>query len=347
MLLAVKNRDDWTRLRIHADDAGQRLDRFLRKLLPGCPLGLIFKFLRKGRIRVGEGKARPELRLEEGQEICFRMGSDELSRLGLSSVVARTHRAQQAGAWQEEAPRRGIRVVFEDEDILALDKPAGLPVHGGSGHEEDDLGLRVRAALRHFSTGESSHTFRPGPAHRLDRETTGLILFGKTARGLRALSELFRQKEIQKFYLALIQGDPGAASGRYSGTFREVVARRRDRPKLVPDEQGTLVHLTWRRLSTGATQSLVQVRLGTGKMHQIRAQFAAEGHPLVGDLRYGGGEPGRGAYAGLRPPRFLLHSSRLVFEHPFSGERMDLRIDVPEDFRSVLPQLGLDLPLDE
>ena len=116
MLLCVKERDDWTRLRIHADDAGQRLDRFLRKLLPGCPLGHIFKFLRKGRIRVGEGKARPEARLEEGQEVCFRMPPAELDAMGFSPGAAQLENAERA-----PITKGGILVVFEDDDILEDD----------------------------------------------------------------------------------------------------------------------------------------------------------------------------------------------------------------------------------
>ncbi len=201
MLPAVKDRDDWTRLRIHADDAGQRLDRFLRKLLPGCPLGQIFKFLRKGRIRVGEGKARPEMRLEEGQEVLFRMPPAELDELGFAPDSSRLDPGRET-----PMDRAGVVCLFEDTDILAVDKPAGLPVHGGTGHEEDDLGRRVRVVLERSLPRQVSHTFTPGPAHRLDRETSELLLFGKTARGLRALNELFREKQIQKTYLALVRG---------------------------------------------------------------------------------------------------------------------------------------------
>lgn len=338
MLLPVNPSDDWTTLRIHADDAGQRLDRFLRKLLPGCPLGQIFKFLRKGRIRLGSSKARPELRLVEGQEICFRMPRDELRSLGWSRADSSRRQPRQG-----RSPEAGsdISRVFEDEDILAVDKPAGLPVHGGSGHESDDLGLRVRKALAASSSAQVSHTFAPGPAHRLDRETSGLLLFGKSARGLRALSALFHDKGIRKSYLAVIRGEPGVDRGQLSGRFREVVARRKDRPKLVPDPDGMLVDLEYEVLAARAGHSLVRVQLGTGKMHQIRAQFAAEGHPLVGDQRYGGGEPGQEAFAALSPPRFLLHSERLLFEHPFTSESLDLRVAPPRDLAKLLDRLGL------
>jgi 23S rRNA pseudouridine955/2504/2580 synthase len=338
MLLLVNPRDDWTTLRIHADDAGQRLDRFLRKLLPECPLGQIFKFLRKGRIRMGTSKARPEERLEEGQEISFRMPLAELESLGWSP-------ASMKGGPNPGSKWSGARIhsLFEDEDILAVDKPPGLPVHGGSGHENDDLGLRVRAALSAASSTQVSHTFTPGPAHRLDRETSGLLLFGKSARGLRALSELFRDKRIQKFYLALIRGVPAADHGRLEGRFLEVVARRRDRPKLIPDAEGAPVNLEYQVIASHAGHSLVRVHLGTGKMHQIRAQFAAEGHALAGDIRYGDADPGRGAFAELSPQRFLLHSERLVFEHPFTHESLDLRVAPPQDFQKLLARLGLRL----
>ncbi|MEZ5988322.1 MAG: RluA family pseudouridine synthase [Planctomycetota bacterium] len=323
---------DATRLRIAEDDAGQRVDRFVRKLLPGLALSAVYKLLRSGRVRVDGAKVGPGARLGAGQELSLAMPADELARLGFGGP---TRRAAPAPAPALPPPE----VVYEDDDLCVVVKPAGLAVHEGTGHERDSLAARVRARLG----DRGALRFRPAPAHRLDRDSSGLVAFGKTAAGLRGLAAAFRARDLRKLYLAVVDGRP-PARGELGGRFSVREQAGAAEPRLVPDPEGAEARLTFSRLAAAGAHALCEVELGTGRRHQIRAQLAAAGHALAGDLRYGGRALPEAARRAAGGRRFLLHAWRLELRHPLRDEVLALEAPLPEDLRAALAALGLPWP---
>jgi RluA family pseudouridine synthase len=208
----------------------------------------------------------------------------------------------------------GVRILFEDPEALVVFKPAGLAVHRGEGHEADNLTDRVRALLQ--ARGER---FTAAPVHRLDAATSGPVLFGKGRRAIAALGGLFMTRQVEKVYLALAAGEL-VGEGLLSTA---VPAKGRLR------EAAT----SWRALGSGGGFTLLELRLETGRTHQIRRQLAEAGHPLAGDRRYGGAAP-----AGLT--RLFLHGRRLGWPQP-GGERRMVVCPLPEELHGVLDLLGI------
>lgn len=283
------------KIRIDAEAAGQRIDNFLRRELPGVPKGRLYRFLRRGEVRVNGGRIRAEYRLAEGDE-----------------VRVPPARIRQAGA----PPSTGFaeamleRVVFEDKRLLVIDKPTGVAVHGGSGisHGVIELLRHARPDLKDLSL-----------VHRLDRETSGCLVLAKRRSALRALHEQFREGRVEKNYLALVAGD------------WQLGERLIDKPLLVTHRKGGERHVvisrdgkpaeTRVRLSQRfAPYSLVQCMPLTGRTHQIRVHLAAEGFPILGDDRYGDEDVNRQAKRqGL--PRLFLHAQSISFPDDRGNDR--------------------------
>jgi len=224
-----------------------------------------------------------------------------------------------------EAPPASFEVVREDEHLLVIDKPAGVVVHPGAGHASGTLAQALGATARGGPDPE-----RAGIVHRLDRDTSGLMLVARSEDAHRALQRMIRNREVTREYLALVAGHPDAESGTIDAPLgrdrvrRTVVSTRSDRPR------AAVTH--FRVLEAMARTSLLRVRLETGRTHQIRAHLAAIGHPVCGDLRYGGGACGE--RLGLL--RQFLHASALTFSHPFSGENLACESKPPVDLRRAL-----------
>lgn len=307
--------------RVHRDDAGQRLDRYLRKLLPKATLGHIFKLLRTGKVLVDGKKALGKLRLSEGQLLGLFVNED---LLGGKRAVTRV-----GGE---------LNIVHEDEHVLALDKPALLAVHAGTGHEHDNLMARVHAR----SGVSGARTFRPAPAHRIDLGTSGLVLFGMSAEGLRGLTKLFRERRVCKRYLALIAGvmheDAGLLESRLLREEDAQVAVAKVHE--VGGDDGQVARTRFRQLEVRGGVALLELELETGRMHQIRAQLGARGRAVLGDRRYGYGAVGSEVDGLLADGRFLLHARRLELEHPVFGGELELVAELPEDFRLSMELLG-------
>ncbi|MEZ5965301.1 MAG: RluA family pseudouridine synthase [Planctomycetota bacterium] len=286
-----------TSLLIGPDDAGQRLDRFLRKVLPQNPLGQIFRGLRRGSIRVNGKTVDGAYRLCAGDAVECGPG------FAPSAVRAPV---------EVRSPGKDIEVLHRDADLLVVAKPSGLALHSGSG-VHDDLVARVRAQ---FGAGRG-HTFRIAPAHRIDRDTSGLVVFGLSAPGLRGFAELLRQGAVEKTYLALVHGT--APEG---GDIDLALARQPDRrtgPRMVADaEVGIAAHTRFVRLAQRGANALLAVQLLTGRTHQIRVHLASRGLPIVGDRRYGRDD---------RAARLHLHAWRLRCRHPVTGA--DLAVESP------------------
>ncbi len=303
------------------DDSGRRLDRVLRILLPGLPLSAVYGALRKKRIRVNGAKALPEDRLAEGDRIAV---DRSIAECASKAAPAETGAGALSGVGGVLDP--GL-VVLESADLLFLSKPKGMPSHGEGG-----LDLLVRAALAERSKG--SLAFVPGPLHRLDRNTSGLIAFPKSQAGAKAFTELLRAGGIRKRYLALLSA-PGRA--RTPEAWRPGEERPWE-DLLVRDEEGRITRLDpagrpararARLLLSGGAFLLALVELETGLTHQIRVQAAARGLPLAGDAKYGG-PPLPGGY--------LLHAWRLEFRAgaPFGDLPRTLEAPLPAEARARL-----------
>lgn len=229
-----------------------------------------------------------------------------------------------------------LEVLFEDKHLLAVNKSAGMIVHPGAGTGEDTL---VHALLSHCAGSLSGigGVERPGIVHRLDRETSGVILVAKSDKAHRGLAEQFSERALQKEYLALVAGVPVLMSG----SIRKAIGRNkqhRHKMAVTETEQGGKdAHTDWEIVEKfGALATLVRCTIHTGRTHQIRVHMKALGHVVLGDAVYGWKPDPKLA---TQPPRVMLHAEHLVFTHPISGKTIDLRAPLPADFAAQLMQL--------
>jgi 23S rRNA pseudouridine1911/1915/1917 synthase len=242
--------------------------------------------------------------------------------------------AKPAEAQPEEIP---FDVLFEDETLLVLNKPAGLVVHPAAGHEEHTL---VNALLHHCAGGLSGigGVARPGIVHRLDKETSGCLVVAKNDDTHLALSSQFASRKVEKTYHAIVCGE----MSRDKGEIRAAIARHPSHRKrmAVNDDSGREARTSYRVLERLRATTLVEAGLHTGRTHQIRVHFQFLGFPLVGDLTYGQRQNQRlEELVGFAAPRVMLHAYQLAFIHPRSGKRMHFEAPVPKDFEDMLKAL--------
>lgn len=305
-----------------AGDAGLRLDRYLSQCLPDISRERIKRAIRQGGCHVGGQIARePKTRLTPGQEVRCILPPPE---------QALTPEPEVAGS-------PGVEPVWRDADLLVVNKPAGLTVHPCPSCPRGTLVQRLAARYPELLQQEG---LRPGIVHRLDKDTSGLMLVALNERTRLRLSEMFAERKIHKEYLALVHGLPPL-----EGDIREPVGRHptvKVKMAVVPEHRGgKAAHSQWRVLWAAPDKrlALVRVRIFTGRTHQIRVHMAHLGHPLLGDALYGKTPAsGGGAQAGhIWPtaPRQMLHAHRLHFTHPVSGEEMRFAAPPPEDMRRV------------
>ncbi len=291
--------DERFELVVSQEAAGIRLDRFLAE-----PIGSRAQaqgLIDGGRVRV-DGRVRPKRYVVQAGE---------------RVLVERADAVPEAAQVELK-----LKIAYEDEHLLVVDKPAGVVVHPARGHHSGTL---AQALAGRGAGGDEP--WRAGIVHRLDRDTSGLLVVAKSEAVHRALKALLAARKLQREYLALVEGRPSARSG----TVDAAIGRdRRDRTVVSLDTdvpRAARTHFEVERLLRDAT--LLRVTLETGRTHQIRVHMAAIGHPVLGDRQYGG--PMR---YGLE--RQFLHASRLAFEHPVSGSAIDLRSPLPDDLDSAL-----------
>ncbi|MGA3008181.1 MAG: RluA family pseudouridine synthase [Opitutaceae bacterium] len=225
-----------------------------------------------------------------------------------------------------------LEILFEDEHLLALNKAAGMVVHPGVGTGEDTL---VHALLAHCADSLSGigGVARPGIVHRLDKETSGVLLVAKTDTAHRALAAQFAGRSLRKEYVALVSGVPKAAGGVID---RPISRHPVHRHRMTAGPTGRAARTDWERLEVFASgAALVRCRIHTGRTHQIRAHFKFLGHPLLGDTIYGW----KPRPELPTPPRVMLHAEHVVFTHPITQLPLDLRAPLPADFKKMLKQL--------
>lgn len=301
-------------VRVGEDEAGQRLDNFLLARLKGVPKSHVYRLLRKGEVRVNKGRAKPDYRLAAGDEV-------RLPPVRRSAADPPTPRGRSAGLRLEPL------ILHEDDRLIVLDKPTGIAVHGGSG-----LSHGVIEALR-AARPEAPYLEL---VHRLDRETSGCLLIAKRRSMLRALHELLREGRVEKRYLALVKGRWELGEVRLEDRLRKTV--RGGERVVTIDETGKTAASIFRPVEIGSAASLLEVRIMTGRTHQIRVQAAEAGHPLAGDERYGDREYNR-RMKGLGLERLFLHAASVGWEDPVSGEWRVFSTPLPEDLREVLSRL--------
>lgn len=314
---------DLQRFVVSDEQAGQRLDRYLAALVPSLSRTRIQELIREGHVRVNGRPARPALRLEAGQVIEARL----LPRPPLT-------------AEPEPLP---LRILYEDADIVAVDKPAGLVVHPAPGHPQSTL---VNALVhRYGQLSTLGGPTRPGIVHRLDRGTSGVLLVARNDEAHRHLARQFARRTVEKLYLALVHG----RFGEQHGVIRLPVARDRRLPRRMTTRrrEGRSAETSWQVLADWPGLTLLAVRLHTGRTHQVRVHFAALGHPVVGDTLYGAPRQivlGRHRLAA--PARPFLHAARIGFTHPRTGQRMEMAAPLAEDLvrwlHQTLAAVGVD-----
>ncbi|MCL2578543.1 MAG: RluA family pseudouridine synthase [Oscillospiraceae bacterium] len=258
---------------IGKNDAGQRLDKFLRKAVPGLPVSLLYKAIRQKDIKINKGRCHPGDQLSEGDTLTVYLPDD--------LFTAKPYPFLNAGA--------ELAVVYEDAHILICNKPQGLLVHQGDGHSPDTLILRIQRYL--YQKGEwdpaLEHSFSPALCHRIDRNTSGIVIAAKTFEALKILTEKIRERQVTKLYLAILHGIPQKKSGTLKGYLRKNENAGKVEVSKNPFPGGKTALTKYRIIESREGKSLVEAELLTGRTHQIRAQFAAIGHPLWGDAKYG------------------------------------------------------------
>jgi 23S rRNA pseudouridine955/2504/2580 synthase len=317
-------------LTVSPDAAGQRLDKYVRRVLSGVPLSHVYKMLRTRKVRVNGARGRPEQILAEGDQVVIR-GEEE-------RLLARSAPAPSGPA----VARVTFGVLHEDEHLLAVDKPAGLAAHPGTGIYGPTLVEEARSHLRTPAELPPSE-FRPSPAHRLDRETSGVVLVAKTRQCMVKLTALFTSGEqVRKTYLALVKGKMPRPEGVIDLPLseHEQTARSRERRGV-----NLLEALTrYRVLASMREASLLQLRIETGRTHQIRRHMQAVGHPVAGDRRYGDFPFNRQARQRWGLDRMFLHAWRIELPHPVTGARLRLEAALPLELRAVLSRMNLPAP---
>lgn len=302
------------KLRTSETDAGKRLDRFLREQLPDYSRTRIQEWIRAGRVRVQGRVEKSSYLLRAGEEI-------EVEPAPPAPVSAEP----------EPIP---LEILYEDEDVAAVNKPAGMVVHAGAGCRSGTL---VNALLHHFGRLSSlGGELRPGIVHRLDRYTSGVILVAKHDAAHRRLAEQFARREVEKVYLALVHGNVKGESGRVERPIaRDPVRRIRMTARLA---RGRAAVTEYRVLKRFQSFTLLEVHIKTGRTHQIRTHLSASGHPVVGDRLYGApariaGRPALG--------RYFLHAWRIRFRQPLSGAEVVVEAPLPAELEGWLEGLPL------
>jgi 23S rRNA pseudouridine955/2504/2580 synthase len=316
-------------LEVSPDAAGQRLDKYVRKALKDVPLSHVYKLLRTRQVRVNGARGKAEQLLAPGDKVVIRGDADRLLAApppaGANGRVAVT-----------------FQVLHEDADLLAVDKPAGLAAHPGTGIEGATMVEMARAYLG-VPANTPPQEFKPSPAHRLDRETSGIILVAKNRKAMVRLTEIFTSGEgVSKSYLTLAKGKMSRDAGTIDLPLSEHEQSGKSKAMRGVNFQEAITR--WKVLASMKEASLLQVAIETGRTHQIRRHLEAVGHPVAGDKRYGDFPFNRAARTRWGLKRMFLHAWKLSLPHPTTGARLALTAPLPRELVEVLGRLNLPLP---
>lgn len=315
----------WT---IQAGEEGQRLDKYLRSRFAAAPLSLLFRLLRTKKIKVNGKKADPSLRLAEGDVLSMYFRQEELDALIAASRERRDAHVR--------VVTPTFTVLYEDEDLLVVNKPAGVPCHSGTGTGENTMINQVLTYLAYKGDGP-----KPSLIHRLDKDTSGTLLIGKHRKATATLGDQMLKKGFTKEYLALVDGLLEKPSGSIRNSLVKAAAKQRTMRAAVDPDDGKVAVTTYRveEAFPEAKATLVRLTLLTGRTHQIRTHMAEIGHPLLGDDRYGDFARNRVVAKTLGIKRQFLHARVLQFLHPRTGVPLCIEAPLPEDLTQTLSLL--------
>ena len=295
---------------VQPEEVGQRLDRYLVTALTDLSRSHIQQLIGEGAIQVNGHASKAGYPLRAGDEI----------QVDLAHLPGR--------ASQVKARPLPLEIIYEDDDLLVINKAPGMVVHPAPGHSDDTL---VNALLAYYPELQVSETDqRPGIVHRLDRDTSGLLIVAKNARAQAALVSQMQRHEIVKRYLALVEGVIALDQGSIDAPIGRDPRHRQQMAIVATGSREARTH--FRVLERFARHTLLLIQLETGRTHQIRVHLKAIGHPVVGDLTYGSGSAIRGSQ--LR--RQFLHAYQLQFAHPLTGVQIQLEAPLPTDLQNVL-----------
>ncbi|MBN1267996.1 MAG: RluA family pseudouridine synthase [Kiritimatiellae bacterium] len=295
------------RLTVESPDSGTRLDIWLARRRPEFSRARWQQLIRSGHVRVGGAARKPNHKLA-----------------GTETIEIEIPAPEPVGLAPEAIP---LDVLFEDADLIVINKPPGLVVHPAAGHRSGTL---VNALLHHCKDlpgigGE----IRPGIVHRLDKDTSGALVVAKTDAAMNSLVAQFKAHAVKKQYLALVWGRPQPPGGAIRTLVGRSVHNRKKMSARPARGREAVTH--YRTIEAFKDVSLLSITIETGRTHQIRVHMAHLGHPVVGDRQYG-----RARQQVLPAPRQMLHAERLAFQHPRSGEQVELTAAVPEDMQTLL-----------
>lgn len=294
-------------LEVGEESVGQRIDNFLIRNLKGVPKSHVYRILRSGEVRVNSGRIKPDYRLVDGDKV-------RVPPVRVATPEARP-----------PARSLALPVVFEDDALIVIDKPSGVAVHGGSGIS--------------FGVIESLRAERPRAkflelAHRLDRDTSGLLMVGKKRSALVELHRMLRDGEVRKDYVAIVKGRWKGGGRKIDVPLHKYVTAEGERRVSVRDDGQQAISL-FKPLAAGDTASMLDIRLMTGRTHQIRVHAAHVGHPILGDDKYGDFDLNR-ALVKQGVKRLFLHARQLSLSHPLSGEPLSFVSPLPTEMQRFL-----------
>jgi 23S rRNA pseudouridine955/2504/2580 synthase len=329
-----------TLITIDEDYAGQRLDNFLIRQLKGVPKTHVYRIIRSGEVRVNKGRASADTRVQAGDIVRLppvrtsERADQKAQAIATAQEVVRHGASSTVGGY---APPAEFPILFEDDFLLAIDKPAGVAVHGGSGVS--------------FGVIEQLRMARPEAdflelVHRLDRETSGILLIAKRRMALKLLQEQFRERETDKVYLALVKGNWPANQRVIDKALHKYEAPNGERRVKVvandhPDGLRSITLVKIRNPVANGAFTLLEVTIKTGRTHQIRVHLADAGHPIAGDDKYGDFELNKALQkTNASAPslkRMFLHAWSLKFNHPKLRKVVHLNAELPPELQQFLP----------
>ena len=324
MVKSAMPKEGETLYRLRAGDERARLDKFLAAALPDISRTRLKGLIESGHVRIGD---------ETITEPAYRVKPETAVELKVPKASAEAAPAAQAMA---------LDIHYEDADLIVVDKPAGLVVHPAAGNPDRTL---VNALVAHCGASLSGidGVRRPGIVHRLDKDTSGLLVAAKNDAAHAGLSQLFAAHDLERAYLALVWGSPAPAEGMIEGNIGRSPKNRKKMAVVARGGRPARTHYRVREHLADGCWSLLECRLETGRTHQIRVHLAAKGHKVVGDPVYGGRRrnsakalPPKAAVALNEYHRQALHAYRLAFKHPLSGELLVFTSEPPADMQTLL-----------